>query len=332
MNGNGHTHPARSVDFLSRLHDGELDASERARFEAHRAHCGECRRAAVEFEDALSLFRSTRSNPPRSDLAARILRKVQTTHPPRKPFSRRFQIDLGWAALLLTALFAILIMTPTLVRQRPVDRGNGRFILVTPPPPPAVAAERPAESEAALPRQKTRRVEAGSAAAPSEARPSAPSDGRDGRVAGATAVEDEAKLDRPEPPAVARREAPATLAAPPQPAGAGGEGDASARVAAAAARLHFSVSEIDGFGAPPALVSREGIELPSSVRGREYVLVVDSQGTVRQVSPVSSRDSAAPPAVRERPVARAESAVPASLSRLQFAPGNRPRRLLVRID
>lgn len=330
MNGNGQTHPARSVDFLSRLHDGELDTSERARFEAHRAHCVECRRAAVEFEDALSLFRSTRSTPPRSDLAARILRKVQTTNRPRTPFSRRFQIDLGWAALLLTALFAILIMTPTLVRQRAV------------PAPPIVLrvvtetsqdlAERPrAQSEAAPPREKVRRVEA-RPAAPSEARPSAPGYSRDGSVAGAPALEDEVEMDRQEPPPAARRDAPGTVAASPQSAGAGGEGDASARVAAAAAPLHLTVSEIDGFGAPPALVSRVPMELPSSERGRAYVLIVDSQGTVRQVSPVSAGDSAPPPPARKREIARAQSAVPLPLSRLHFAPGNRPRRLLVRID
>ena len=54
MSGNGGSHPGRSVEFLSRLHDGELDAAERARFESHRSHCAECRRAALEFEDALA--------------------------------------------------------------------------------------------------------------------------------------------------------------------------------------------------------------------------------------------------------------------------------------
>ena len=102
-------HPGRSTDFLSRLHDGELDAGERAHFEAHRAHCAECRRAALEFEDALSLFRSARSRPPQADLAGRILRKIQTSSRPRAPFSLRFRADLGWAALLLTGIFAILL-------------------------------------------------------------------------------------------------------------------------------------------------------------------------------------------------------------------------------
>ncbi|MEP6470763.1 MAG: zf-HC2 domain-containing protein, partial [Acidobacteriota bacterium] len=119
MSGNGSQHPARSVEFLSRLHDGDLDPSERARFEGHRTHCSECRRAALEFEDAISLFRSSRSTPPRADLAARILRKVQSTNRPRAPFSPRFRLDLTWAALLVTALLALLISTPLAVRRSP---------------------------------------------------------------------------------------------------------------------------------------------------------------------------------------------------------------------
>ncbi|HKA35346.1 MAG TPA: zf-HC2 domain-containing protein, partial [Thermoanaerobaculia bacterium] len=61
-------HPARSAEFLSRLHDGELAAAERAHFESHRAHCAECRRSASEFEAALSMFRASRTSPAASDL------------------------------------------------------------------------------------------------------------------------------------------------------------------------------------------------------------------------------------------------------------------------
>jgi hypothetical protein len=52
--------------------------------------------------------------------------------------------------------------------------------------------------------------------------------------------------------------------------------------------------------------------MPVSARGREYVLLVDAQGTVRSVTPEGS--SSAP------------------LSRLRFEPGPRPRRLVVRLD
>jgi hypothetical protein len=328
MNGNGHTHPARSVDFLSRLHDGELDASERARFEAHRARCSECRRAALEFEDALSLFRSTRSAPPRSDLAARILRKVQSTNRPRAPFPRRFQIDLGWAALLLTALFAVLITTPLLLRERRATPREGVVLFVTPGAPSSVAEVPEREARPEAPREKSR--DGGlRPAAPPEVRQPAPAVGR---AAVAPKLEDHAEAGRAAPPAAARPESQVAAAAPPQSAGAGGEGDLSARRDAPAAAMRFSVREVDGFGAPPALLSDARLELPPGERGREYVLVVDAQGTVQQVSRAPDEDSAPPPAARDRRMARAEAATPPALSRLRFAPGDQPRRLLLRID
>lgn len=320
MNGNGHSHPARSVDFLSRLHDGELDASERARFEAHRARCGECRRAAIEFEDAISLFRSTRSTPPRSDLAARILRKVQTTNRPRTPFPRRFQVDLGWAALLLTALFAVLITTPLLLRERRPEPREGVVLFVTPGAPSSAAEPPVREVLPEEPREKSRDRES-RPSAPPEVRQQAPAAGS---AAGAPELEDHA--------GTGRSESQPAAAPPPQPAGAGGEGDASARMAAPAAPMRFSVREIDGFGAPPALLSDGGLELPPSERGREYVLVVDAQGTVQQVSRASSENSGPPPSARDRRMARAEAATPPPLARLRFAPGNHPRKLLLRID
>jgi hypothetical protein len=326
MNENGLTHPGRSVDFLSRLHDGELPQAERVRFEAHRAHCAECRRAAIEFEDAISLFRSTRSTPPRSDLAARILRKVQSTNRPRAPFPPRFRIDLGWAALLLTALFAILITTPLLMRQRgdlpsparpapaPAPQPAPQIVqepLLPPPAPPPARERRPLESSPVTPREASDR-------APVAAREVA-----------APAKEDEMAGTRDRAAALeARREVPRAAVAAPEPASAGGEGDVAARSAPAAAPLHLSISEVDGFGAPPALLSEVRIDLPPSERGREYVLMVDSQGTVREVSRADSQDSAAP----RRRIAKAEPAAPPPLSRLRFEPGNRPRRLLVRID
>jgi hypothetical protein len=315
MNENELTHPGRSVDFLSRLHDGELPQAERVRFEAHRAHCAECRRAAIEFEDAISLFRSTRSTPPRSDLAARILRKVQSTNRPRAPFSPRFRIDLGWAALLLTALFAVLISTPLLVRQRVVSP--------SPPPPaarqpePQVAQKPPAQRPAAAPWRKAPLADSRPAAARGE-RENAPL--VTGEAAAPAKEESAPQIRERTDAAGARREMPRAAASAPEPVSAGGEGDVAARSAPATAPLHLSISEVDGFGAPPALVSKIRIDLPATERGREYMLIVDSQGMVRQVSRASSEDS-------DR-----LAAAPLPLSQLRFEPGNRPRRLLVRID
>jgi putative zinc finger protein len=323
-------HPGRSVEFLSRLHDGELQPAERVRFEAHRAHCAECRRAAIEFEDALSLFRSARSTPPRSDLAARILRKVQTTNRPRAPFPMRFRIDLGWAAVLLTALFAILIMTPEFARQRGAAPGPASLPAPAPQPAPQVVQEPPVARRVVRESRENAPLADSRAAAPRDEREPAPA--AEGKVAapwekGETA----AARDRSDAPE-ARREMPRAAAASPEPASAGSEGEAALRPAPAAPPLRLSISEIDGFGVPPALVSDVRIALPATERGREYVLMVDSQGIVRQVSRASSDDSDRTASARRRQISKAEAAAPAPLSGLRFEPGNRPRRLLVRID
>lgn len=312
MNGNGQSHPARSVDFLSRLHDGELDAGERARFESHRAHCAECRRAVVEFEDAIALFRSARSSPPRLDLAGRILRKVQSTNRPRSPFPRRFQIDLGWAALLLTALFAVLVTTPILLRNRPVATSP---TAPTPGPrAPIVAQAPPSDSVAPRSAPETSRrkgkpiVETG---------PGAPQARREAPVPGKVAAAPKAEgkktgrlepLDSSEMPKAAAQAAPVM----PEAATAGGEGGASARSAPASAPLHVSVREADGFGAPPPLRSPARLAVPLNERGLEYAVLVDSQGNVRAVTPAG--------------------AISDALSRLRFEAGSRPRRLIVRFD
>ncbi|HEY6049723.1 MAG TPA: zf-HC2 domain-containing protein, partial [Thermoanaerobaculia bacterium] len=102
------THPSRNAEFLSRLHDGELSPSERAHFEAHRAHCAECRRAASEFESALSLYRSSRPAPASPDLAGRILRTLQASTP-RRRFGPSFGIDVRWAGAFAAAVVAAII-------------------------------------------------------------------------------------------------------------------------------------------------------------------------------------------------------------------------------
>src|SRR5438552_9846406 len=106
---NGSSHPARSLEFLSRLHDGELTAAERAQFESHRAHCAECRKAAAQFEEALSLYRRANTAAPSGDLAARILRRLEAASPRRRPFGIAFGIDVRWAGLFAAALIAVII-------------------------------------------------------------------------------------------------------------------------------------------------------------------------------------------------------------------------------
>lgn len=119
-------HPARSHAFLSRLHDGDLAPAERAHFEAHRAHCKECRDAAADFERAMLLFRSSRSSPPPNDLALRVLRKVQAqAHSRRTPFGDLFSVDLRWAGAFAAALLVLLVAAPIVLRQQRTSPAQG---------------------------------------------------------------------------------------------------------------------------------------------------------------------------------------------------------------
>lgn len=319
MSGNGNQHPARSVEFLSRLHDGDLDASERARFEAHRTHCAECRRAALEFEDAISLFRSSHSTPPRADLAARILRKVQSTNRPRAPFSPRFRLDLAAAALLATALLALLVSTPIAVRRVPPPAAapepasevgsTARDSFAQKPVPDSEAVSRSranASRRAAPPRAPAVRPE-------SEKKEMAqkPAAGEEPQVREKLAKAAEPSADNAVE-ADARRDEPsrAGVAAQSPSLAAGGFEEPPAS-AAGAAPLRLRVHSIDGYGAAPPLLKEGPVELSREERGREYILLLDSQGVVREVRP---------------------SPAPAALSRLHFRPGSRPRRLLVRVE
>jgi len=325
MSGNGTQHPARSVDFLSRLHDGELDAAERARFEAHRTHCVECRRAAVEFEDAISLFRSSRSTPPGSDLAARILRKVQSTNRPRSPFPRRFRIELTWAALLVTALLALLISTPIAIRRSPspvpVTLGRATANPAPAAPPPASDRKTELEDKGAVRRQKSARPEpepllqkreakvnpvAGDAASPERQ--------KELRAAAEPAPrppEADERSDRYRDGERSRDKLSRVIAPAQSPLLAAGGAEENA-AAAPAAPLKLTVRSIDGYGpAPELLPGGPPLVLPSAERGREYVLLLDSQGAVHEVRPTPA---------------------PEELSRLHFRGGSRPRRVLVRIE
>jgi len=324
MSGNGGSHPGRSVEFLSRLHDGELDAAERARFESHRAHCAECRRAALEFEDAISLFRSARSTPPRSDLASRILRKVQSTNRPRALFSPRFGINLGWAALLVTALLAVLVMTPILGRRPEYPRVIPIWSVTAPASEPAKeTAPHPAAGQGPL---RERDLRDARRPGPRSV-PAAPSnndvpraDAERPKTVASQASGPKSGSTRESPKLEDRRDRGA-LAVAPEAARAGGA-EETAVAAAPGTPLRLTFQAIDGYGSSPALLSGEPRDLPVDERGQEYVLLLDSQGIVRRVTPQL--------AGRGTSVRQGDAS--AALSRLRFAPGNRPRRLLVRFE
>lgn len=354
---NDSTHPARSADFLSRLHDGELTAAERAHFESHRAHCADCRAAASEFETALSLFRASKTSPPSADLAARILRGLESTTRRRPPFGVVFGINLKWAAAFSTALIAVIIGSAVMLQR---DRIRSVAARETPIPvilrpqaaPPPAPAPAPAEEAA-------RRERPPAARAPgADARKAAPPAPASAPLHDSVTVAGEQPFAAsPQPQSAAsaeekmhtfsRRAAPARVEEPDRspgieeaaPAGtlkkvegAGGEGAATSSAASAEpgppARL--VVVSLDGEGSAPEIISADAAERLSDLRGRQYILIVEASGRVREARVEGRRERLQK---RNAPADRVEAAAaPPSVRGLRFRPADRPRRILLRIE
>jgi hypothetical protein len=320
------THPARSVDFLSRLHDGELTVAELAHFESHRTHCGECRNAAAEFEQALSSYRTAGSPPPPGDLAARILHRLEATNRRRPPFGVTFGIDLRWAGAFAAALIAV-ILGYTLVERQARPRQIPIFFATPAPAPAHEAAVKPAvlppvepEPPATPPRTApapASKAEARRAAAPPQA-------SRKGAAAPSVSAD---RLETKPAPA-----APAAQAAPPRtneslpttrvPGNAMSLARAQGVVAVTPSVNRVDVSALDGEEAPPALLDLSRLELTSEDRG-QYVVLVGADGVPTEVSP-SQPAKGKDAAVKKAPIEK--------LMQMRFAPGSRTRRLLVQIE
>ena len=314
-------HPARSTEFLSRLYDGELDPSEDRDFAAHRAGCDECRRTADAFAATLAAFRSQPTAPPAPDLSARILRKIRAQSPSRRPFGVTFGIDIRWAGVFVAALLVVLLSAPLLLRRPPAapaakTEALSAHLYDETPAPPSAASEGPNE----------RRL------APAAPRPAAPAPAAPPALAKDEAVDNAAPAA---PPAAASRaEAPADeekrrvgLAPPsrqkalaPRRAGeaVGGEAGAGAAAEFAAPVARVFVLGADGEGPPPAVLTRPDAPRLAGLRGREFVLLVETGGRVRSVAVAGSGAPAGP-----------EADV---LREIVFAPGDRPRRLSARVE
>jgi hypothetical protein len=348
---NDPVHPARSADFLSRLHDGELTAAERAHFESHRAHCADCRGAASQFEAALSLFRASSTSPPPSDLSARILRKLQTAPARRPTFGVVFGINLKWAAAFSTAIIAV-IMGSAVMLQRDSARKmapretpipvllKGRAKLAQAPAPSA-------EGRLDRPREETGDAGARKGLPPAPASAPATIDGRlapsDSPRSAAAPPEQKLKAQPPEYRAAEQRaEEPAARssrvmgAEPSQlrrnPEGSGGEGATTSSVASlepgAPARL--VIVSLDGQGNAPEIVSAGAAELLSDLRGRQYFLLVEASGRVREAR-TSGKENLQKRA-RARDALENAAAAPPSVWSLRFRATDRARRLLLRVD
>ena len=351
------THPGRSYDFLSRLHDGDLSAGERARFESHRAHCAECRHAAAEFESALSLYRSAPTSPASPDLAGRILRRLQTASPRRRPFGIFYGIDVRWAGAFAAALIAMIIGSSVVLRQQasrpkvasttsiPVDLEKSRLetrpATVEPPPvrnrPLADPAPRRADADVANEaRSNTDDLKA--AVEPSDAK-------RETRIA--AAAPPAAPVAAPPPPASApaKEKDAASRPASEQQAStsagriasrdepSGGERSGAAASDFATAELNVAprleITALDGEGTPPRTLHQP--ELTPEHRGRTFVLIVSASGQVLEVlpQPEEVQRRAQEESAKRQKLARRE--VPEALTGLRFETGNRPRRLLLTV-
>ena len=345
---NPSNHPARSVDFLSRLHDGELDAAERARFESHRAHCAECRRAAAEFESALSLFRASRTSPPPADLSARILRRLQAATPARsrQRFGIVHGINLKWAAGFAVAVIAAVVGFSVVLER---EAARKALVPETPIPVQLQKGENLAAPRAKPPELEPRTHPEAGTKAQLEARraddfaPDAPG------VRGAPAENAPAApaaIEQRKNKAAPSREAKETFGdvadsgslrqrdAAPQAFAmerSGGEGAAAPSTASAepgpAARL--VILPLDGQGNAPEVLNPDAGEILSGLRGRRYSLLVEAGGRIRE----ARLEEAGPRGTRPRGRASVQSvSAPPAVWSLRFKPGDRPRRLLLRVE
>jgi hypothetical protein len=332
---NNNTHPARSAEFLSRLHDGELTAAERAHFESHRAHCAECRKAALEFEAALSLFRASTTSPPPPDLSARILRRLQAASPRRPPFGVVFGINLKWASAFAVAILATIAGSLVVIQ-----RESARTVTARQEPIPVLLQKGRRQAEVR---------ESDAAAPPRERMNNAPSR----KEAVPTAVPAQERYAEAPPPAVAassegKAQPPARRAPEPSAPRAaraldataspllrsaehsGGEGALSATAASAepgSPARPFLIA-LDGQGSAPEIITPGAAELLADLRGREYFLLVEASGRVREARPDGKKRQ--PARLKSRDVV--EEAAPQVVRDLRFQATDRPRRLLLRIE
>ena len=359
------SHPSRSPEFLSRLHDGDLSPAERAHFESHRAHCAECRGAAAEFEAALALYRSSHPHPASPDLAARILRKLQSSGNRRPFFGATFGIDLRWAGAFAAAVIATIVGSAIVAKNEaterrmsrdepiPISIARERKAAASEPPLPAGApapaapqngglAPPPAGSRrsrtvptaesrskeeaqgrmAAARPEDVRKDELGAADSLRKKRKSAEAD-----KAGSAPSRLAMKNAAPAPSYEAVAQTPSMDVIAPKAGGRtaerpGGEG-AAARFAEAPPRpVRLVILEADGAGSPPDLLRPREAVIPTALRGRSFLLMVDAAGRVREAA--MERQEDAPADARKEDVA--------SLLSLRFTPGDRQRRLLLRVE
>ncbi len=236
-------------------------------------------------------------------------------------FGVTFGIDIRWAGVFVAALLVVLLSAPLLLRRQPLAPATK-----TAPIPAHLYEETPAEPNAPEDKPAERRLEraAPPRAAPAPAAP--PAAAKDEAAANIASAAPPAAAARPEapadeekrrvglaPPSRQKVAAPRMAVEPP-----GGEAGAGTAVDLAAPAPRMFVLAADGEGTPPAVVTGLDASRLTVLRGREFVLLVEADGRVRSV---------AVPGGSELPGSEADV-----LRAILFAPGNRPRRLSVRIE
>ncbi len=324
-------HPARSSEFLSRLHDGEVAGAERAAFDAHARTCDECRASLDAFERALSAYRGAEPLPAAADLSARILRRIRAQSPARRPFGVAFGIDLRWVGVSVAAVLALLVAVPLLLRPRAsplsapdtlsshlvvaeTESGSEPKPEAPPAPPlpePASGAARPKEAPASRQKKDSAPAPPSLALAPPAA-PSAMAAGKD------TATND------------LSAEAPVVDSggAAPNAAPRAFSNSLRARVSQDASP-RLSVQAVDEGGPAPAVIAMPQRERLSPLHGREFLVVLDVAGRVATLEAGPSEKSRL---AEQGAAAVSDAAALEILRTVRFEAGQGPRRLLLRIE
>lgn len=328
-------HPARSIAFLSRLHDGDLSPAERAHFESHRAHCGECRKAAADFETTLAAFRTTGTSPPAPDLAARILRKLESVQARRRPFGVVFGIDAKWAGAFTAALVAVLIGYAVVERDSVERKISITFAQPARAPVAAPAdavtqlsASSPARSVTTpQPRSDSAKREFRQTRAAARAEAAAGRGGETPVAKAARANSTALELDKVDaaPPAAPASVAERAKEPSSEQALGGKRGAASAGglVSEPTSSVRIVVQPIDQLGPAPEVLNSASVRMSPQDAG-SYVLVVNPQGIPLEIG--------RPAAAKSEADASVAGSAETALRGLRFAASDRPRRLLVRID
>jgi TonB family protein len=279
------------MGFLSRLHDGELSASEDADFLRHRRECAECAASTDEYEAVLALYRESGEAAVDPRLPKRILAHLDSRL--EKPGTSRFlrlNVDLVLASVAIVCLVGALIAY-SIVSPRPISIPRAARTLyvkiVGERQPPLAASKPPVGVAARRPREDQR-------PSPSAVETAAPETENEGArpviITELGIAKGDASFDRR-----ADRAAPAPAEEPSREAGSVAKEAAPSAGERVRDEIETKTAPAPSGFSPPTLVRRVEPEIPPaaknlSLSGSPVVLeaVVDESGNVTNISIVRS--------------------------------------------